>query len=191
MSRPPEASFSTPASPDSTLAFRIATPADAARISVFARRLFEEEFGPNNTAHDMAMYLPNAFSEDRQTTELSDPSRRYLLGEHDGELAAYTLLRVGSTDSAVDGPNPVEIERFYVDAPWQGRGEAQRMMQQVMALARQLGGETLWLGVWERNARAIRFYEKHGFVDVGSHPYLLGTDWQTDRVMSQPLADQP
>jgi ribosomal protein S18 acetylase RimI-like enzyme len=180
-----------PASPDAPLTFRLATVADAARLSAFAYRLFDASFGPDNHPRDMAMYLPAAFSESKQTSELTDPSRRYLLGEHNGELAAYALVRHGSTDAEVDGPKPVEIERFYVDTPWHGRGAAQAMMQRVITLARELGGETLWLGVWEKNARAIRFYTRLGFGDVGSHPYLLGTDWQTDRVMSQRIAGAP
>lgn len=168
---------------------RLASLADAARISSFARDLFDESFAPHNDPRDMAMYLPVAFNEARQTLELTDSSRRYLLGEHDGKLAAYALVRAGSTDPAVIGPHPVELERFYVDAPWRGQGVAQLMMQRVMQLARELGGETLWLGVWEQNPRAIQFYTKLGFVDVGSHPYLLGTDWQTDRVMAQSLRE--
>jgi ribosomal protein S18 acetylase RimI-like enzyme len=50
------------------------------------------------------------------------------------------------------------------------------------------GAARLWLGVWERNARAIRFYQKHGFADIGTQVFRLGTDLQTDRVMSRSVA---
>ncbi|MES2522964.1 MAG: GNAT family N-acetyltransferase [Gemmatimonadota bacterium] len=171
------------------LQFRFGTVADAAAVSAFARRLFDEAFGPDNSPTDMAMYTDVAFSPAAQSRELADPSRTYLLGEHDGTIAAYALVRTGSTDPAVSGPSPIELERFYVDALWRGSGVAHVMMDQVMEIARARGGETLWLGVWGENRRGIRFYTKRGFRDVGSHPFLLGTDLQTDRVMMRSLVD--
>jgi ribosomal protein S18 acetylase RimI-like enzyme len=87
----------------------------------------------------------------------------------------------------VKGPTPVEIWRFYVDRPWQGRGLAGRMMAEACAGARARGGETAWLAVWERNPRAIGFYRKCGFAVVGRQPFVLGGDVQTDLVMARPL----
>jgi ribosomal protein S18 acetylase RimI-like enzyme len=77
----------------------------------------------------------------------------------------------------------VELARFYVDRPWHGRGVARELMDAARAAARNLGGRTFWLGVWEHNPRAIAFYAKCGFRDVGSHKFLVGSDLQTDRVM--------
>lgn len=173
------------------LTFRRATAADAPALSEFACRLFTQVFGPDNTPADMALYLPGAFSPELQAREIGDPTRICLLGEADVDgvrtLASYALLHVGTRDAAVTGPDPVEIERFYVDFPWHGGGAAQAMMTEVFEQARAAGGKTIWLGVWERNPRAIRFYGKHQFVDVGAHPFVLGTDVQVDRVMSRPL----
>ena len=54
--------------------------------------------------------------------------------------------------------------------------------------ADRVGTRTLWLGVWERNERAKAFYRKGGFVDVGAHVFMVGTDAQTDRIMARPVA---
>jgi ribosomal protein S18 acetylase RimI-like enzyme len=64
-----------------------------------------------------------------------------------------------------------------------GRGVARQLMAAVFAAARGRSAQTLWLGVWEKNLRALAFYRKFGFVDVGSHQFVLGTDVQTDRLM--------
>ena len=93
-------------------------------------------------------------------------------------LIAFTQLR--RTQSSW---GDVEISRFYVDRRHHGRGIAQALMAEAYQAAGELGGKTIWLGVWERNPRAIAFYAKSGFVDVGSHPFLVGSDLQTDRVM--------
>ncbi len=80
-----------------------------------------------------------------------------------------------------------ELWRFYVTREWHGRGIAQALMASVVTEAAGRGGQTLWLGVWERNSRARAFYGKCGFADVGEHVFLFGTDPQTDRVMARPL----
>lgn len=171
-----------------SLTFRRATADDATSLSHFARRMFEDVFGPQNDAADMAAYMSVAFSPDVQRCELTAPSSVCFVGESaEGALGAYFLLHTGKQEPCVTGGNPVEIERFYVDFPWHGKGVAQGMMALAMDTARAMGGETLWLGVWERNIRAIAFYSKLGFIDVGTHAFLLGTDNQTDRIMARPL----
>ena len=172
------------------MTFREATVADAELISAFARRLCEETFAPDNNADDLALYLHRAFTPDAQGRELADPTRTSLLGHVGGTLACYALIRVGASEPSVAAERPVEVERFYVDTPWQGHGVAQRLMQQIIDFARDRTGDVLWLGVWEKNPRAIRFYTKLGFRDVGSHPFLVGTDLQTDRVMALSLASR-
>lgn len=157
-------------------------------IASFAERIFSRTFGPLNTPEDMAMYLASAFGESVQQRELADPARVYLLAHIGDHLSAFALLKVGSTNAAVTGESPVEVERFYVDYAFHGHGLAALLMSACIDTARERGGRTLWLGVWEKNPRAIRFYEKQGFVDVGSHPFVLGTDVQTDRVMSRELS---
>ena len=74
-----------------------------------------------------------------------------------------------------------------MDRPWHGQGIAQRLMDSVSDIARRRGAETLWLAVWEFNPRAVAFYRKCGFVDVGSKAFILGTDRQTDRVMERAI----
>jgi ribosomal protein S18 acetylase RimI-like enzyme len=81
----------------------------------------------------------------------------------------------------------IEIERFYVAHEWHGRGIAQQLMACATEAAIRADAATLWLAVWERNPRAMAFYRKSGFVDVGSRLFLLGSDRQTDRVMSRLL----
>ena len=100
------------------------------------------------------------------------------------------MVRRHAPPACVAGEAPIELQRFYVDRAWHGRGIAQRVMAAARDAARQLGGRTFWLGVWERNPRAIAFYEKCGFRDVGSHAFRLGGDLQTDRIMVTTL-DEP
>jgi GNAT superfamily N-acetyltransferase len=163
---------------------RVATTADARAVSEFGRRVFYEAFAAQNTAEDMAAYLAASFGEDRQAAEIADRDAVTLLAEADATILAYAQLRRSSPPACVSGSDPVELVRFYVDRDWQGRGVAQALMQATDAAASTLG-RTIWLGVWEHNLRAIAFYVKCGFVDIGSHEFRLGQDRQTDRIMSR------
>ena len=166
---------------------RTGTPSDAAPLAAFGARVFQETFGPANDPADMALYLSRTYGLAQQSGELADPAVATLLAEVEGTLVGFAQLRKGRAPRCVTGPKPVELNRFYVDRPMQGRGVAQGLMEAVLAEAGRRAGATLWLAVWERNERAQAFYRKCGFVDVGSQPFELGTDRQTDRVMSRPL----
>jgi diamine N-acetyltransferase len=177
--------MSTPASPSA--AIRRAHPGDAAALSVFARRVFEDTFSADNDPADMAAYLDSAFSPERQSQEIAHVSRVVLLAESAGELVAYASVCNAVPNACAGGMHPVELERFYVDRAWHGRGIAARLMQEVLTQATAWGGDVLWLGVWERNPRAIQFYRKQGFNDVGAATFRLGSDIQNDRVMARQL----
>lgn len=169
-----------------TLAIRVATPDDAPALARFAARVFEETFGPENTAADMASYLAAAFGEERQRGELEDANSRVLLAvsADSGEIAGYAHIRLGEAPASVDARRPVEVVRFYVDGKWKGRGLAGRLMRACLAQARDWGCDVAWLGVFQRNRRAIAFYAREGFRAVGTQTFVLGTDPQTDDVMA-------
>jgi ribosomal protein S18 acetylase RimI-like enzyme len=170
---------------------RPATLADASRLAEFARRTFAEAFAADNNADDMARYLEEAFSLSQQSALLEDPCVKTLLGEDTGELVAYSQIRQGEIPTCVHAQRPLELWRFYVDAKWHGRGVAHALMDAVVQTSTSLAADSVWLGVWERNTRAIAFYQKHGFEHVGAHDFVLGSDRQTDWIMARPLVPSP
>jgi ribosomal protein S18 acetylase RimI-like enzyme len=161
---------------------------EAAELSAFAERVFRDAFGAQNRPADLELYIGQAYGERQQASELSNPRITTLIAEVDRQTAGFAQLRPGNTPDCVPGSAPLELWRFYVDRPFQGLGVASRLMQAVLESARARGADTLWLGVWEHNSRAQAFYRKCGFVDVGQHGFLLGTDTQTDVLMAQGLA---
>ncbi len=169
------------------LVIRRAMEEDAQQLAELARRTFVETFGADNAAEDMAIHVAQAFGTDIQLGQIRDPRIVTLLAECGRTMVGFAQVRQGTWPACVTGESPVELWRFYVDRPFHGRGIAQTLMHAVEEAAHQLGGRTLWLGVWERNPRAIAFYTKSGFADVGSHAFIFGTEEQTDRVMARPL----
>jgi ribosomal protein S18 acetylase RimI-like enzyme len=169
------------------LIIRRATVADAETLSDFARRMFVDAFGAQNNPDDLAAYTARVYGPAQQAAEIANPDIVTLVGEVDGRMATYAQVRRGTTAPGVEDADAVEVMRFYVDAPWHGRGIAQRMMDAVRGIARKMGARTLWLSVWEQNPRGIAFYRKLGFQIVGSGDFWVGNDRQQDHIMTLAL----
>lgn len=169
---------------------RRAVPADAEALAELAARTFRDTFEADNTPEDMAAHLARSYSPAAQLAEITSPDIVTLLAVC-GEPAGFAQLRRGPVPACVTSPRPVELWRLYVDRAWHGRGVAGRLMVTALGEAAATGASALWLGVWERNPRAIAFYRKSGFVDVGAHEFRLGADIQTDRVLVRALVGEP
>jgi diamine N-acetyltransferase len=164
--------------------------ADAPLLSALGAETFTTSFGSQNTPENLAKHLAKAFGEGVQQRELADPAIAYLIAEMHGRTAGYAQVCSSEAPACITGPAPIEVLRFYVLHDFHGTGVAQALMDACAAEARQRGGRTLWLGVWDQNPRAIRFYTKWGFEDVGGQTFILGDDPQQDRVLSRSL-EQP
>jgi ribosomal protein S18 acetylase RimI-like enzyme len=162
---------------------RRAEQADAAALAELAARIFTETFADDTRPDDLAEFLARSYGVRQQAAELASPDIITLVAETPEGLVAYAQVRQGRRPECVTGEEPVELWRFYVQRSWHGGGIAHRLMAEVMEAAREIGGRSLWLSVWERNPRAIAFYEKHGFRDVGAADFWVGSDCQTDRIL--------
>ena len=165
-----------------------ATDADAAQLAQFGARTFYDSFAADNTPEDMQSHLDSAFSPQKQLAEIRDPDiETLILASPDGHWAGFAQLRAGKRSAGVPEHDSIELWRFYVDKAWHGQGMAANLMEAAKERARRRGATTLWLGVWERNARAQAFYRKHGFSKVGNQVFVVGSDPQTDDVLLCPL----
>lgn len=177
------------ADPLQHLALNDAVAADAAQLAEFGARTFRETFAADNSAEDMHAHLVATFSPEQQRREIADPSIDTLvLVDGSGRWLAFAQLRANSPAPGVPAIGSIELWRFYVDQPWHGRGIAASLMMGVKQRALRRGADSLWLGVWERNARAQGFYRKHGFDPVGRKTFIVGSDPQADDVLLCRLA---
>jgi len=169
-------------------AIRNAKPSDARSLAELAERTFRDAFGAMNTAENLELHCRTSYGEAIQSAELSDPGIVTLVVEEKGTLVAFAQLRWDRTEDCVAARRPGEIRRLYVREDRHGTGIARELMAACLARMRERGSDVAWLGVWEKNPRAIAFYKKHGFAEVGSHVFPVGTDPQRDIVMARPVA---
>lgn len=168
---------------------RLSKADDANLLSDLAYTTFWDAFHehPKNAPEDMAAYMAEAFSRETVAAELADPKNIFLLAEIGGEAAGYAKLTIGTIEEGITAERPIELNRLYSHQQFLGKGVGQALMDECFAAARELGCDVMWLGVWEYNPRAQRFYEKNGFRVVGSHVFQLGSDPQTDLLMQREL----
>lgn len=169
----------------STTTFRRATQADALLLATLAAQAFTDTFAADNTPEDMNAYLAMAFGEAVQRAELDDPRNTVYFAERGRDTVGYTMLREGASPPSVGDTDAIEIARLYSFKQWIGSGVGAMLMQRCLDDAASRQRRTIWLGVWEHNTRAIAFYRRWGFADVGAQSFQLGADLQTDRIMAR------
>jgi ribosomal protein S18 acetylase RimI-like enzyme len=167
---------------------RPARPEDAALLAELGASTFIETFESANTPENFAAYMAAAFGEAIQREELEDPDTTVFFAEREGDVIGYVMLRERTPPASLGLEDALEIARLYARQRAVGSGVGAALMQRAIAEAAGRGKDAVWLGVWDRNERAIRFYESWGFHRSGTQPFLLGTDLQTDLVMVRRLA---
>ena len=180
--------MNSPSQPPGGLRVRRAGTADNILLAEVGAETFFATFAADNTPEDMAAYLAGSFSPAKQAAELADPATRFLIIEAQGQTAGYARLKFGPAPAGPAARQPLEIARFYARPAWIGQGVGAGLMQACLDEARQAGCDWVWLDVWERNPRAITFYRKWGFVEVGEQVFQLGSDRQRDLIMARPAA---
>ncbi len=160
---------------------------DVKTLAAIGRETFSETFAGSNTAGDMQKYLDTNFTEGKITAEVTNPDSLFFIVWADNEPVGYLKLNTGSAQTELQDNDGLEIERIYVKSAYHGKKAGQALYQKAEEVARAKSRLFIWLGVWEENPKAIRFYEKNGFMAFGSHIFKMGEDEQTDIMMKKQL----
>ena len=157
--------------------------ADIDDLQVIGRQTFFETFADHNTADDMQKYLDNNLSIDKLKNELADKNSEFYFATLDNKVIGYLKINFGQAQTELKDKSSLEIERIYVLKDFHGKKVGQVLYDKAIDIAKQTKADYVWLGVWEKNPRAINFYKKYGFVEFDKHIFKLGDDEQTDIMM--------
>lgn len=174
-----------------TIEIRRVTADDVQTLSEIGRRTFFETFSGGNTEDNMTDYLEERFSAARLSTEIGDENSEFYFAKLDEEVIGYLKLNKGLAQTEMKYANALEIERIYVLKDFHGKKVGQLLYETAIRSAVRSGVDYVWLGVWERNLRAIEFYKKNRFVAFDQHIFKLGDDEQTDIMMKLDLSGNP
>ncbi|RYZ28671.1 MAG: GNAT family N-acetyltransferase [Chitinophagaceae bacterium] len=169
------------------LSIRLATKDDAVLIADISRKTFYDTFAADNSKEDMDKFLSEQFTRGRLILEVGAEENIFLLAYIDGAVAGYVKLREGKQPVEIKAEQALEIARLYVLEEFIGHKVGAALMKESIAIAKEKGKELMWLGVWEKNQRAIDFYQRWGFEKFSECDFLLGDDVQRDWLMKKNL----
>lgn len=169
------------------LTIRLATTADAALIADLSRQTFYDTFAPDNTTEDMELFMTKQFTRESLLMEVGLKENTFLVAYNDEEVVGYVKLRQSKKPLGISEGSAIEIARLYAVKESIGKGIGKELMQACIEVAKEKDKQVIWLCVWEKNERAIRFYAKFGFEKFGQCDFLLGSDVQQDWMMKLTL----
>ncbi len=160
----------------------------ASQLRELSVSTFLETFGPPvNKQEDMDSYIADQMSMEQLCAELADNENLFFLAYYQDQLIGYAKMRAKITPTELSQYHAIEIERLYVIKEYQSKKAGATLMNHCLAYATQQGYDMVWLGVWEHNQKALKFYKDFGFELFGSHPFVLGDDVQTDVLMRKAI----
>jgi ribosomal protein S18 acetylase RimI-like enzyme len=170
-----------------SIQIRRATLNDKTALRVLGIKTFKDTFGEHNTAEDMEQYIASAFSIEQIESELQEEKTVFFLAEDGNRVAGYAKVREGEKQEALGNRHALELHRIYVDKDYLGKRVGNMLLEACLDYAKHSAYQTVWLGVWEHNPRAIAFYTKYGFEKFGDHVFVLGGDEQTDWLLKKDI----
>jgi ribosomal protein S18 acetylase RimI-like enzyme len=192
-----------------TLTLRRATLADAPALALTGAATFLEAFTWMLPGADIVAHALKNHSPDYYARTLSDPRTRAVLAvtgspivfpKELGSIVGYVLLCTPELPTLNVLPSDIELKRIYLFSRFRtapvidGNGQpianlrpSQALLNAAVADARALGATRLLLGTHAENVRAIAFYRRNGFVDVGTRTFQVGNQQCCDLIFAKPL----
>jgi ribosomal protein S18 acetylase RimI-like enzyme len=165
------------------LVFNKCSLSDLDQLVQIAKSTFIDAFEADNDAEDFQSYIASAFSRSKLSEAIENPFTSFYFVYSKDDLVGYFKLNENDAQTDLKDEDSLELERIYVVKEFQGKGIGRRMLDHVKIVASRTRKTFLWLGVWEHNKAAIKFYENNGFSKFGRHPYYVGKDKQMDWLM--------
>ena len=156
---------------------------DVKKLEQISKQTYYNAFSQENSLENMRAYLESSLSEEKLLEELKESNSEFYFAEINQRLIGYLKINFDAAQTDLYDRNAMELERIYVIKEFQGKNYGQKLLNKILGIAKKNEMDYLWLGVWEKNERAIRFYERNGFSVIGSHPFRMGVEIQTDLIM--------
>ncbi len=167
----------------SKIEIKKAAISDLEIIRKISTETFTETFSDVNTPENMLNYIQENLNLEQLASEINNPNSVFYIASLENEIIGYMKLNFGDAQTEKQEGNNLEIHRIYILQAFHGKRIGQILLDETIKIARKMAVNSVWLGVWEENHKAIQFYSKNGFIEFDKHIFTLGDDVQTDLLM--------
>jgi len=158
----------------------LAEPGQAGLIADLARKTFLETYGETGNSENLQLYVDAHFTEENIRNELSNPDFRFFIAWINHNAVGFTKIRKDRSPKGITGKNCLEIQRIYVLQEYQGFSVGKELIGLIKKIALEENSQVIWLQVWQKNVKAIQFYQKSGFVVYETCSFDFGKEIHQD-----------
>lgn len=169
------------------LTFQRCGPEHLAALRELSIQTFHDTFSHLNSEENMRAYIETAYAGEALAAELANPASAFYFAFDGKRIAGYIKVNDAPAQTELNDPDTLELERIYLRREHQGKGDGRLLLEKAISIAMERGRTRLWLGVWEKNEKALAFYRRNGFEVFGEHAFVMGDDAQTDLLMRKNL----
>jgi ribosomal protein S18 acetylase RimI-like enzyme len=159
-------------------------------IQKISIQTFTDTFAAVNTEENMAIYIRDNFNLEKIISEINNPDSVFYIATFENETVGYLKINFGNAQTEKQKEKTLEIHRIYVLETFHGKKIGQSLLDEAIRIANESALDSIWLGVWEENHKALYFYAKNGFVEFDKHIFILGDEVQTDLLMQLDITKQ-
>lgn len=156
---------------------------DLEQLKSISEKTFVETFEKDNSKENLLEYINKNITLENLREQLLKPDSFFYFITHNNDIAGFLKLNISAAQTENMGENYLEVERIYILKEYKGNGFGKKLIEFSLSKAKELGKNKVWLGVWEHNYPAIKFYEKFNFKIIDKHNFYMGSDKQTDYIM--------
>jgi diamine N-acetyltransferase len=173
--------------PTPAVHLRAARPDDALCLGALATQVWLDTYAKPGIRASFAQYVRGAFASETMSALIARPDVCFAVAEHEGHLVGFSQCTIGATQPLVKSAEPAELDRLYVQEPFTGTGVGARLIAHAESECAARGATTLWLHTWIGNARALAFYARCRYADVGSMFFEMNGERHENRVFAKTL----
>ncbi|MFZ6731562.1 GNAT family N-acetyltransferase [Undibacterium sp. Ji42W] len=166
---------------------RKAETADVSALTVLILQVWLDTYVKQGVTRSVASYVLSELTTTRTAAYLAQVDTHILLADVDGRLVGYCQTLNGKRHAQVKGEYQAELDHLYVHPAFFGRGIGRQLLAEAEEHLRAQGVQQLWLTAWVGNDKALRFYPRTGYADIGASIFRMENEEVANRIFCKTL----
>ncbi|MDX1829678.1 MAG: GNAT family N-acetyltransferase [Lutibacter sp.] len=142
-------------------------------IAEIGKKSFWESHGKSASKEDIETFVFKTYSKENISKELENLNIKYHIIYYKNKAVGYSKIELNSPNTNIEYKNVTKLDRFYLLKDFYGKNLGKKLFDFNVELSKKNNQKGIWLAVWIKNERAIKFYNKTGFKIVGKYNFQI------------------